>query len=183
MERKFYMTGYGLKAQIAACEDGTFCVTRYSYNDMIMQNAVVAQHVCDSFDDALAVLDRMYGKSIAEVDEATFLRSFEIDHSEVFSLNDGYAIPLKSVRDGWTQGIIIRIGRKQYYVDIDKDAHSAFVQMYPYAKDRASFSKYAGGCSSVSCKPDAILTREFFDHIAEIEKAQSVLRHFGSVVM
>jgi len=187
MERKYFANNYGLKAQIATLENGQFCLTRYSYADMIMQNQIVEQHICDTFEDALEIINRIYrlDSKMEEVDEAAFLATFTIDRKEVFSLNTGgvaYGISLASMPCGKTQNIIIRVGRKMYYMDVNKDCDCACVEVYDYHKVRNSFSKYGANHHFVMCKPDAYLTKKFFERIAEIQIAQHIVDEFSRVV-
>lgn len=84
MERKYFKTGYGLKAQIAPLEDGKFCLTRYSYNTTEMGNKIVEQHIVREYEDAVAILKTIYGGDMYECDKEAFLQEFEIDsHEEV----------------------------------------------------------------------------------------------------
>ena len=79
---------------------------------------------------------------------------------------------------GKTQNEVIKIGRKLYYIDIDKNSNSTFVNVYDYSKDRESFSKYEANLHFVFVENNSILDREFFKNIIEIEKATRILSKF-----
>ena len=98
-----------------------------------------------------------------------------------FNLNHG-KIYLTELPCGKTQNIVVKVGRRKYYLDIDINSTDAYVQRYAFAKNRESISKYAVGCVSVFCKPTATLDREFIEQMESIEKAQEILRKFVGIV-
>lgn len=76
---------------------------------------------------------------------------------------------------GQTQNVEVKLGRKIYMLDVDKYVHSAFVEFYrKVSADRQSYSKYdrEADLVIVMVQPDAVLTRDFFENIREIKKAQ-----------
>lgn len=85
---------------------------------------------------------------------------------------------------GKTQNIKIKIGRKLYYLDIDKNGGSAFIDFYNYCKsDRKAFSKYdkeANRCG-MWVGNDARLTKDFFENIYEIKKAAQLMEKYTQV--
>ena len=86
---------------------------------------------------------------------------------------------------GSTQNIEIKIGRKIYLCDVNKNRNYAFIQVYNKpSNDRKSFSKYSDGANlhCVSVKPDAHLKKDFFENIAMLEKAQSLYDTYGQVL-
>lgn len=86
---------------------------------------------------------------------------------------------------GKTQNVEVRIGCKLYMVDVDKNANSTYIGFYKkVAADRRMYSKYASEADmvSVQVKPDAILTREFFENIREIRRAQTLVWKYDEVL-
>lgn len=81
---------------------------------------------------------------------------------------------------GKTQNIRIKIGRKHYLVDIDKNALYTHLDFYENQKpkDRKSFSKYGAGLCYVTLKNNAVLDREFFKNITEIQRAQHIVNKY-----
>lgn len=84
---------------------------------------------------------------------------------------------------GETQNEIIKVGRKLYYMDIDKNSASTLIEIYNYKKDRVSMSKYMADLSLVTVKNDAIIDRDFIENIKDIEKARKTLVRFNDVVL
>ena len=87
---------------------------------------------------------------------------------------------------GKTQNVEVRIGRKLYMVDVDRNAHSAYVEFYKrVAADRETYSKYSFDADMVgiTVKPDTVLTREFFEKIKEIRRAQTFVWKYGEVLL
>ena len=83
---------------------------------------------------------------------------------------------------GKTQNIEIKMGRSLYLMDVSKSSDSAIVEFYKkLSKDRQSYSKHDKKAErhSVVVKNDAVLDREFFEHISEIEKAQEVYQKYS----
>lgn len=103
--------------------------------------------------------------------------------NEIVNLNKT-DIYLSGLPFGKTRNIKIKIGRKLYYLDIDKDSNSACIDFYNYCKsDRTAFSKYdkeANNCR-MFVKNDAILTRGFFKNIYEIKKAAELIEKYKQV--
>ena len=86
---------------------------------------------------------------------------------------------------GKTQNEIIKVGRKLYYMNIDKNSASTLIEIYNYKKDRVSMSKYMAWAdlSLVTVKNDAIIDRDFIENIKDIEKARKTLVRFSDVVL
>lgn len=86
--------------------------------------------------------------------------------------------------NGKTQNIEIKIGRKLYYVDVDKNCESACIDFYKkIGTDRKNQSKYGvDGVLGVFVKIDALLGRDFFEEIEDIDKAQKIYRKWGNVI-
>lgn len=88
-------------------------------------------------------------------------------------------LSLRDLPFGKTQNFEIKIGRKTYLCDIDKNSASVCVELFDKVPGkRENFSKYAANLHSVYVKPDAVLDRDFFEHIAEIEAAQRVINRY-----
>lgn len=88
-------------------------------------------------------------------------------------------LSLRDLPFGKTQNLELKIGRKTYLCDIEKDSSSAFVELFDKLPGkRENFSKYDANLHSAHVKPDAVLDRDFFEHIAEIEAAQRVISRY-----
>lgn len=181
MGTRYFANAVRLKAKIEEQEDGTYRLTRYSYPDKEMQNCVVGDPYIGTYEEVVDELHSYYrtpGFEMDEVSEEEFHACFSINEYEVFSVNRcGFS--LANLPYGWTQNIIIRVGRKQFYIDVRKDTDCAWVEMYPYAADRSKISKYDQSYAIIKCKTRAYLTREFFENAHEIAKAQRLLAHFA----
>lgn len=102
-----------------------------------------------------------------------------------FNLNHETGIFLSNFEYGKTQNVEVKIGRKTYLCDFDKSSAGARVDFYKKLnKNRPSFSKYDPEAEkhSASIKSDAVLRREFFLEIEEIEKAQRILYRYKDVL-
>lgn len=85
--------------------------------------------------------------------------------------------------DGSTQNIEIKIGRKTYLCDVNKNRCNAFIQVFDkLSNNRKSFSKYGTNLHCVSVKPDAHLKKDFFENIEILEKAQSLYDTYSQVL-
>lgn len=92
-------------------------------------------------------------------------------------------LSLRDLPFGKTQNLELKIGRKTYLCDVEKDSSSAFVELFDKMPDkRENFSKYDANLHSVHVKPDALLDRDFFEHIVEIESAQRVIKKYRYVL-
>lgn len=103
--------------------------------------------------------------------------------NEIVNLNKT-DIYLNGFQCGKTQNVKIKIGRKLFLLDIDKNSNSSCIDFYNYCKsDRKAFSKYdkeANNCR-VFVENNAILTKEFFENIYEIEKAARLMEKYTQV--
>lgn len=103
--------------------------------------------------------------------------------NEIVNLNNT-DIYLSGLPCGKTQNIKIKIGRKLYYLDIDKNSNSAYIGFYNYCKsDRKAFSKYdkESNLCGMWVENDARLTKEFFENIYEIKKAANLMGKYTQV--
>lgn len=84
MERRYFVNQYKLKAQIAALEDGRFCLTRYSYPDAEMRNMAFDQRITETYEDAVSIIESIYKDDMKmhEVNEDAFLLSFKPNGGE-----------------------------------------------------------------------------------------------------
>ena len=180
--RRYFINEVGLKAQVAKLEDGRFCLTRYSYPYKVLHNQIVEQHITDTFEEAVKILDKyygsesMYGKDneafhMFEVDEETFLGTFD-EEDELYNLNRDI-ISIGNCREGRTNAIRIKVGRNELLLDILKQRTRARVSVYGY-KD--------GGGHTILLKPDAIITRDLIEDIADIAYAQLLLRKYSNAL-
>lgn len=103
--------------------------------------------------------------------------------NEIVNLNST-DIYLSCFPYGKTQNIKIKIGRKLYYLDIDKNCDRAHIGFYNYCSpNRKTFSKYdkeANFCG-MRVENDARLTKEFFENIHEIKKAAETMEKYTQV--
>lgn len=86
--------------------------------------------------------------------------------------------------NGKTQNIEVKIGKKLYYVDVDKNCEVSCVDFYKkIGADRTKQSKYGvDGVLGVFVKVDALLGRDFFEQIEEIKKAQEIYGKWGNTI-
>lgn len=82
--------------------------------------------------------------------------------------------------NGKTQNVECKLGKKLYYVDIDKNSCNTTLDFYRKLGERDKFSKYDKEANrvSVTVKNSAVLFREFFENISEIEKAQRIMNKY-----
>ncbi len=101
----------------------------------------------------------------------------------MLNLNKGF-LNIGEFPNGKTHNIEIKIGRKLYYVDVDKNCDSACIDFYKkIGTERKKQSKYSvDGVLGVFVKIDALLGRAFFEEIKDIEKAQKIYRKWGNVI-
>ena len=85
---------------------------------------------------------------------------------------------------GKKQNIEVKIGRKFYLMDIDKNNEYTRIDFYRKLNvDRKKYSKYDKNaeCSSVWIKNNALLNKKFFENIKDIENAQRIYRDFRCI--
>ncbi len=102
-----------------------------------------------------------------------------------FNLNHEFGISLKEFKYGNTQNVEVKIGRKTFLVDINKNCSVGCIDVYrKLSKDRSNFSKYdpEANLHSAFVKNDAYLCRNFFEDIENIEKAQYIFRKYGNII-
>ena len=97
----------------------------------------------------------------------------------MINLNKAY-IHLNNYPCGKTQDIVIKVGRKFYYMDILKNKTDTCIEIYNYCGDRQSFSKYGSKADMhyVWVESDGVIDRDMIEHIAEIEAAQQLLNKY-----
>lgn len=97
------------------------------------------------------------------------------------NLNHEKYVKLGNFACGKTQNIELKIGRKTYMLDIDKNACSARLDFYNKKNsDRNNYSKYGNAdLHSVTVLNNAWLDKEFFANIAEIESAIATTNRFS----
>ena len=172
--RRYFINEVGLKAQIARLEDGRFCLTRYSYPDKVMHNQVVEQHITDTFEEAVEILDKHYGEDsfygkdnpdfhMHEVSYDDFIATFA-EEDKLYSLNAGGTISLSNCRLGYTYGIRVKVGRKELLLDVYKQKKKAKVSLYGGNRRR----------SVLLLKPDAFISKGLIENWSEIASAQKV---------
>lgn len=104
-----------------------------------------------------------------------------LKENKILNLNKGETLKIEELRNGKTQSIEVRLGRKLYYIDVDKHMTCASIDFYKkVCKDRTKQSKYDDNmiASAVFVKNSAVLGKTFFEHISEFEKAVATVRTF-----
>lgn len=81
---------------------------------------------------------------------------------------------------GLTRNIEIKLGRKYFLLDINKNAIYTNIDFY----HKANKSKYGdkNNVLGLRIKSDAILNRSFFENIAEIKRAQNIVDRFKQIL-
>lgn len=104
----------------------------------------------------------------------------------IINLNDILGkVDIDKLPCGKNQNIEVKIGRKLYMVDVDKDMLCAHIDFYKKVKtDRKAYSKYDSDAKmvSVTVRNDVRLDKNFFENIEEISKAQTVYDCFGNLL-
>lgn len=100
------------------------------------------------------------------------------------NLNHGEALFLHDLPFGSTQSIEIKLGRKSFMADIDKNQLSASIDFYQKLNsDRKKYSKYeAMVADTVFVHNDAMLDRHFFEDIKAISEAQRIQRKYNMIL-
>ena len=93
---------------------------------------------------------------------------------DIINLNHG-SIFLSKFDYGHTHRVEIKLGRKKYLIDVNKDVISAFVEMYP----KTDKSKYSTDLVMVHFEPDAMLDRRIMENFKKIADAQTTLHTYG----
>ena len=115
------------------------------------------------------------------------MRENKLTEQKIYNLNEGAAwIKIGDFEYGKTENIEVKIGKKFYILDIDKDHLSSHLEFYKkLGKDRSKYSKYDkdAGRISVEVKNDAYLSRTFFEDIKKISEAQDIYKKYGSQII
>ncbi len=100
------------------------------------------------------------------------------------NLNHGEALFLHALPFGSTQSIEIKLGRKSFMADVDKNQSSASIDFYQKLNsDRKKYSKYeAMVADTVFARNDAMLDRHFFEDIKAISEAQRIQRKYNMIL-
>ncbi len=100
------------------------------------------------------------------------------------NLNHGEALFLHELPFGSTQSIEIKLGRKSFMADVDKNQSSASIDFYrKLNSDRKKYSKYeAMVAGAVFVRNDAMLDRHFFEDIKAISEAQRIQRKYNMIL-
>lgn len=96
------------------------------------------------------------------------------------NLNHNESIDIASLPYGMTQHILVKLGQRRYYVDVQKNSRNACVDFYRYTDRGGKWGNLVVG--AVFVKSDAFLRRSFFDNIIDIKRAQDVYREFERVL-
>lgn len=102
----------------------------------------------------------------------------------MYNFNHDY-IFISKFPNGATQYIECNIGQKLYYLDIFKNSNRTWIQLYRRTtKNRYDQSKYDASSElhSVHVKNDAMIGREFLEHIEEIENAERITEYWEDVL-
>lgn len=78
--------------------------------------------------------------------------------------------------------IVVKIGRKKFYLDIDKNRIGYTLTLYNLVnKDRTKFSKYDEKANAVmmTFNEYRLFDRNFFENMEQIQKSEQLLNKFG----
>lgn len=78
----------------------------------------------------------------------------------------------------------IKLGRKLYICDVTKNVDNAMIDFYHKKNpDRTKYSKHdMKDRTFLWVRGDAVLTRDFFEHIKEIAAAQSLCEDYKNIL-
>ena len=82
---------------------------------------------------------------------------------------------------GKSQNIRVKVGRKIYLMDVDKNALSITIDIYnELSKKRNAFSKYSevANLKSLTLAVDCRLSRDLIENFAKLEKAVSLVKKY-----
>ncbi len=88
---------------------------------------------------------------------------------------------LSTLPFGKTQNIRVKIGRKIYLIDIDKNALNITIDIYnEISKNRNTFSKYSEKANLKSLKlvKNCLLTRDLIENIDKLQKAIELVEKY-----
>lgn len=99
------------------------------------------------------------------------------------NLNHGESLFLHELPFGTTQ-IEIRLGRKIFMADVEKNQLSASIDFcQKLNNDRKKYSKYEAMIAGpVFVRNDAMLDRHFFEDIKAIDEAQRIQRKYNMIL-
>lgn len=96
-------------------------------------------------------------------------KKFDLQKENIF-LND--------FESGKIQKIKIVLDKKDYFIDLDKNACDCIVTMYDNEN-----SKYKSNFfHNIVVKSDAMLSKDVFENFIEIEKAQDIFQKFWNIL-
>ena len=80
--------------------------------------------------------------------------------------------------------LIVKVGRKRFYLDVEKNSETIFVERYEFvSSDRKSFSKHDREANAImlSFKTEhaPIIDRKLLEGFPEIKKAVETMYNFG----
>lgn len=96
------------------------------------------------------------------------------------NLNHDESIYVGTLPNGITQHILVKLGQRRYYVDVQKYSGGACVDFYHYTESGSKWENLIVG--AVFVKEDAFLRKSFFKNIGDIKRAQDVVREFERVI-
>lgn len=79
---------------------------------------------------------------------------------------------------GKTQKIKIVFNKKEYFIDLDKNACDCIVTMY----DNENSKYQSNFFHHIIVKSDAMLSKDVFENFVEIEKAQNIFQKFWRIL-
>ena len=88
---------------------------------------------------------------------------------------------LSTLPMGKSQNIRVKVGRKIYLMDVDKNALNTTIDIYnELNKVRNSFSKYSeeADLKSLTLVNDCLLSRDLVENFAELEKAVALVENY-----
>lgn len=92
-------------------------------------------------------------------------------------------IPVDDIPYGKTQAVIVKVGKRQYYIDVDKCSQSIALSVYDVvSKERKSFSKYEANLRfiTLSTKNLHYIDRQFMCDLDEIILTDSLVKKYSA---
>ena len=110
-------------------------------------------------------------KGLIKEDSSIKVKEINLNHESVF---------LSRFPFGKTQKVPVKLGRKNYYMDVSKTSNSADICLYL----RSAKSKYDMNAEKkgVFVKNDAMLTKDFFEKLGDIEKSQAIYWKYKEIL-
>ena len=98
-----------------------------------------------------------------------------MDNNIYHNFNHDQWLSIEDIPCGKHHRLIIKIGRKKYYMDINKDKLHAYIELYDYVPD----SKYNNSnLHGIWVNSNAYIDKVFLLNIDAIEKAERIVERY-----